>query len=119
MAESIQKLKENFEDVKVRYNTLNYMLSSLIRNALIELLALDKQKIEFDKGCSFGTVYTTLHKVHIEGIHFDEHGGAIIECLDYNNQLTTYHINDMKFTTDEKYQFLNELMKHIQPTDNH
>jgi hypothetical protein len=118
MTENIQKIKENFEDAKVRYNTLSYMLSSLIRSALIELLALGKQKIEFDKGCSFGTVYSNLHKVHIEGIHFDEHGGTIIDCLDYDNQLTTCHINDMKFTTDEKYQFLNELMKHIQSTDN-
>ena len=114
MAENIQKIKENFEDAKVRYNSLNFMLSSLIRSALIQLLALDKQEIKFDKGCSFGMVYTTLHKVHIEGIHFDEHGGTIIDCLDYDNQLTTCHINDMKFTTDEKYQFLNELMKQIE-----
>ena len=119
MEENIQKIKENFEDVKVRYNALNYMLSALIRNALIELLALNKQEIKFDTGCSFGTIYTTMHKVHIEGIHFDEHGGTIIDCLDSDNQLTTCHINNMKFTTDEKYKFLNELMKHIQPTDSH
>lgn len=119
MAENIQKIKENFEDAKVRYHALNYMLSALIRSALSELLALNKQEIKFDKGCSFGTIYTNLHKVHIEGIHFDEHGGTIIDCLDYDNRLTTCHINDMKFTTDEKYQFLNELMKRIQPTDNH
>ena len=48
MSENIQKIKENFEDVNVRYNALNYMLSALIRNALIELLALNKQEIKFD-----------------------------------------------------------------------
>lgn len=113
MVKNIQKIKENFDDVKVRYNTLNYMLSELIRSVLIELRALNKQEIKFDKGCSFGTIYTTMHKVHIEGIHFDEHGGTIIDCLDYDNQLTTCHINDMKFTTDEKYQFLNEILKKV------
>lgn len=113
MEENIQKIKENFEDVKVRYNTLNYMLSELIRSVLIELLALNKQEIKFDTGCSFGTIYTTMHKVHIEGIYFDEHGGTIIDCLDYDNQLTTCHINDMKFTTDEKYNFLKEILKKV------
>lgn len=119
MVENIQKIKENFEDVKVRYNTLNFMLSALIRSVVIVLRASGKQKIEFDKGCSFGTIYANMHKVHIEGIHFDEYGSAIIDCLDYGNQLTTCHIKDMKFDTDEKYHFLNELMKHIQPIDNH
>lgn len=114
MVKNIQKIKENFDDVKVRYNTLNYMLSELIRSVLIELLAFNKQEIKFDKGCSFGTIYTTMHKVHIEGIHFDEHGGTIIDCLDYGNQLTTCHINDMKFTTDEKYNFLKEILKKFQ-----
>lgn len=89
------------------------MLLALIRNALIELLALSKQEIKFDTGCSFGTIYTTMHKVHIEGIHFDGHGGTIIDCLDYDNQLTTCHINDMKFTTDEKYNFLKEILKKV------
>ena len=46
-------------------------------------------------------------------MHFDEHGVAILDCLPTDNVETTCAMSDMKFTTDEKYNLLSELMKHV------
>ena len=121
MTENIQKIKDNFEGIKIKYDALNFCLTDLIRNTLLELRKVGKP-IRFNNIHTFGTMCPvgSLSKyAHIHGVHFHETCGIMVDCLDMDNNEVSCHIDNTKFTTDEKYQFLNELMKHIQPTDNH
>ena len=110
---TLEILKTNFETAKTKYNSLNFLLNDMHRQVVKELREAGNKHVEFSAGTCYGTMCKSLRFVYIKGMHFDEHGVAILDCLSTDNTETTCAMSDMRFNTDEKYNLLSELMKHV------
>lgn len=115
MDKDLIKFQEYFETLTAKYNAVSFGLSDMI-HGIISDLRKEGKPIEFDKGICFGKMCPTggmEEPVHIEGIHFNDDIGALVDCLTTSNNRVTCHISRMKFTTDEKYNFLKEILKKV------
>ena len=114
MNEELKKYKEWFETTSVKYNSLHYGLDCLIKDILRELRNEDKSRvIDIRSGVCACRHKTTLHILIIHNIHFNERG-TFLECIDEDNAVYNFHINDVKFNLDEKYNFLKTIMKGVE-----
>lgn len=110
---TLEILKTYFETAKTKYNSLNLLLDDMCRKVVKELREAGNKRVEFSAGKCYGTMRNSLRFVYIKGMHFNENGVAIFDCIPTDNTEATCAMCDMKFTTDEKYNLLSELMKHV------
>lgn len=114
---ALTNFQEMFDTISNNYISLTHHLTFAIDDCfrkIDELKNENEYTIKFEKGCNcFGTTKLTNEFGHISGYKQTKNIGIIVELLNTNNEIINVSYKMLYMNTDEKFSFLEQLVKEI------